>query len=433
MKRFRILPATIVAVLSLLAAGLSVWNARRSQTACHESLANETNRFALFVARLLLPNDDSDKNRAAPHLSRILGSIPSNQPPPLVYAAQVQQDGTLRDFWLRPDAGRFSSKPLPTEPDKALATLSRSENTEAQLLRLSVLIGQGKLKLGFEAPSSPSPSYWPALLIGILGMAAAVFVGLGGKPSTGPAKAILNKALKEAKPELADDTASLESLAQTTGELCRTQAKALEQLAAHLPPAIFNRISAGQSLGGEERAVAVMHVRLSDVADLLASEPTDKVLTLANTYLDAVIDVLTHRGAVIGTITLDGIEAWWGNPDDVVEPEVQACKAAVEIRRNVFDLERRQKTIGHPLAHVSIGIASGRCLLARLGSTRQMRPALVGQAARDALKLATMAGSEEILITQATAMLVQDAGLRLESLSSPDQDSTLWRLLSEKA
>ena len=433
MKRFRILPASIVAALSVLATGLAVWNARRDQTACHESLAGETNRFALFVARLLLPDDQPDKRRATTRLSSLLGSIPNSQPPPLVYAAQVRKDGSVRDIWLRPDAGRFSSTALPTEPDKALQTLSRSENKAAGLLKLSVLTGQGKLKLGFEAPRTPSWSYWPALLIGILGLAAAVLVGLTGKPSPGPTKAILNKALKEARPELADDAASIETLAQTTGELCRTQAKALDQLAAHLPPAIFNRISAGQTLGGEERAVAVMHIRLSDVADLLAFESTDKVLTLANTYLDALIDVLAHRGAVIGNITLEGIEAWWGSPDDVVEPEVQACKAAVEIRRSVFDLERRQKTIGHPLAHVGVGIASGRCLLSHLGSTRQMRPALVGQAARDALKLATMAGPEEILVTQATAMLVQDAGLRLESLSSPDQDSTLWRLLSEKA
>ena len=144
-----------------------------------------------------------------------------------------------------------------------------------------------------------------------------------------------------------------------------------------------------------------------------------------------IVEALTHQHAVIGSISLHGVDAWWGSPDDLPEPELHAAKAAVEIRRAVFELERRQKTIGHPVAHVRIGIASGRCLLARLGSTRQMAPALVGHAVAQAQRLASLAGPEEILVTQSTAVLAEGVGLRLEALSSPDTDGTLWRLLSD--
>ncbi len=432
MKRFHILSASIVAAVAILAAGLTAWLVRADDADCRHRLTEETSRHQLFIAGLLAQVSSRQANQPS-SLSSMLRAIPKSHEASLVYAGQVGSAGDIRDLWLRKDANRFLSQPLPKDSAQALASLSREHKTSASLVRFNVsLPDNSRLKLGFQAPTSGQPTWWPSILILVLGLAAAVSVGLSLRPREGKARGLLTKALKEARPTLLEQPASLEELARRTGELCRTQAKSLAQFQAYFAQPIFHRLSTGQSLGGEERAVAVMQIQLRDIADRLATEANDKVLALANQYLDAVIEVLIHRNAVIGSIGLDGVEAWWGSPEDCVEPEAQACKAAAEIRRSIFELERRQQTIGNPVAHVSIGIASGRCLLARLGSTRQMRPALVGRAVEDAMRVAAMAGPEEILVSQATAMLVQDAGLRLESLSSPDQEGTVWRLLSEK-
>ncbi len=430
MKRFHLINAAIVAALALVATLIVGWATHDGKTRCSKQMQHRVGSHRMLVAQVLTQAAITT-GKDAFGLPQALRSVPRTKPTPLVYAARTKADSTVENLWTRSDAATFVGGTLPSDPNEALAALTGTKGGDSRLQRYSIALpDKGHLRIGF-GPTAPVPApWWPTILVALLGLAASIGAGF---VQTQPkqAKATLQRLVTELHPDSPSAPKDLDDLAQTVAKHCRSVDKTFEQARAYFAKPIFDRLKTGQPIGGEERAVAVMRVDLSGIADRLGTDTPDQVLGLANTYLDVIVEALTHQHAVIGSISLHGVDAWWGSPDDLPEPELHAAKAAVEIRRAVFELERRQKTIGHPVAHVRIGIASGRCLLARLGSTRQMAPALVGHAVAQAQRLASLAGPEEILVTQSTAVLAEGAGLRLEALSSPDTDGTLWRLLSD--
>ncbi|MFM9960962.1 MAG: adenylate/guanylate cyclase domain-containing protein [Planctomycetaceae bacterium] len=118
--------------------------------------------------------------------------------------------------------------------------------------------------------------------------------------------------------------------------------------------------------------------------------------------------ILQHRG-VTGDFQGDSALGFWGWPFSSDESTLQACRAALGIRK-VF-AESFQKS-GHPLANfqMGIGLAHGPAVAGKIGTAEQVKVTVFGPVVNLASRLETMTSQLRvpILLDESLAMLIRE-------------------------
>jgi adenylate cyclase len=118
-------------------------------------------------------------------------------------------------------------------------------------------------------------------------------------------------------------------------------------------------------------------------------------------------EILLH-GGVTGDFQGDAALGFWGWPFASDEAPLNACRAALAIRA-AFEKNRRQKH--HPLADfaMGIGIAHGRAVAGKIGTSDQVKVTVFGPVVNLASRLESMTKQLRvpILLDEATAALVR--------------------------
>jgi adenylate cyclase len=129
--------------------------------------------------------------------------------------------------------------------------------------------------------------------------------------------------------------------------------------------------------------------RLSDALELMTSQ------------------ILGH-GGVTGEFLGDAVLGFWGWPFGSEEAPLNACRAALAIRRALADARLQQ---GHPLGEleVGIGIAQGRAVAGKIGTSDRVTVTVFGPVVNLASRLQTMTRQlrVSILIDERTAETVR--------------------------
>ncbi len=347
----------------------------------------------------------------------------------LVYAAVLDAHGKPASAWVAADRAQAAlGRKLPPGPQGVHELLLAHKSRRLRVYRAKIEGGR-TLQVGFLTPAKMTAPWWWAVGGAFFLLCLALVAGLSRK---GPSRATerLRKALRS---RAVEPPASPEELLESAVQELTKDEKALKQVEPFFATSIYARLREGRKLGSDERAVAILALRLQGVEKLYEDHPPAKVLDLVNAHFDPILQVLLSHGAVVGTLGPKGLLAWWGAPEDAVNPEERACSAATDIRRALFECHRRQQTVGAPILHAGMGIAVGRCVLGRVGSLQRMEIALIGRAVDQALRLSKVAGAEEILLTATAANLLASGSWRIEALSAPGSrgpDERIWRLLA---
>jgi adenylate cyclase len=118
--------------------------------------------------------------------------------------------------------------------------------------------------------------------------------------------------------------------------------------------------------------------------------------------------ILEHRG-VTGDFQGDAALGFWGWPFSSDESVLQACRAALGIRK-VFAESFQQP--GHPLANfqMGIGLAHGRAVAGKIGTAEQVKVTVFGPVVNLASRLETMTSQlrAPILLDETLSKLVRD-------------------------
>lgn len=118
--------------------------------------------------------------------------------------------------------------------------------------------------------------------------------------------------------------------------------------------------------------------------------------------------ILQHRG-VTGDFQGDSALGFWGWPFSSDESALQACRAALGIRK-VFAETFQQA--GHPLANfqMGIGLAHGRAVAGKIGTAEQVKVTVFGPVVNLASRLETMTSQLRvpILLDETLAALVRE-------------------------
>jgi adenylate cyclase len=158
--------------------------------------------------------------------------------------------------------------------------------------------------------------------------------------------------------------------------------------------------------GGERRVVSVLFADLRSYSTIAEEREPQEAMSVLNTYLRTIIDVVYRHGGTVNQILGDGVMSVFGAPLWYDDHAWRAVLAALEMRAECSALEVPELP-GIHLA-LGIGIATGEAVVGHIGSERRVDYTAVGDTVNLAERFLTHAGPGQILITQPTYDLVRD-------------------------
>lgn len=154
---------------------------------------------------------------------------------------------------------------------------------------------------------------------------------------------------------------------------------------------------------------AKLTVMFSDIAGFTELSDTlspDDLADILNTYMDKMTLIANRHGAVLDKFIGDGMLCFFGGSSEHskgVKEDALACVAmAMDMRREMRNLNQQWRLMGFDGLHIRIGIATGYCHVGNFGSANRMSHTLIGREANLASRLESMANPDEILISQST-------------------------------
>ncbi len=181
----------------------------------------------------------------------------------------------------------------------------------------------------------------------------------------------------------------------------------------YLSPRVIDELVKDPSrlkLGGEER---IMTAFFSDVAGF--SSISEKLLpqglvSLLNYYLSEMCEVIGKYEGTVDKFEGDAIIAFWGAPIPTEEHALLACKASLEMNREMVTIRENLRKNGKPEIYVRMGLNSGPMVVGNMGSRQRMDFTIMGDSVNIAARLegANKFYGTNLMISEFTYEFVKD-------------------------
>ncbi|HOY68166.1 MAG TPA: adenylate/guanylate cyclase domain-containing protein [Candidatus Ozemobacteraceae bacterium] len=185
--------------------------------------------------------------------------------------------------------------------------------------------------------------------------------------------------------------------------------------------------------GGEYVEATIMTSDIRNFTTLSERYPPEQIVALLNAYFTRMEGCIRAHGGRIDKFIGDALTAVFREEDGSGDHAVRACMAALEMRTELAALNREREVAGQFVIQTGIGLASGRVIAGRVGSsTGRLDAAYIG----DAVLLSAHTESRSkgarvtgILLAPSTVRLLRGRG-RIEFLErvTPDGKSRAFSL-----
>ncbi|PID37695.1 MAG: guanylate cyclase [Pseudomonadales bacterium] len=160
----------------------------------------------------------------------------------------------------------------------------------------------------------------------------------------------------------------------------------------------------------------------------------DVLTEILNTYMNRMTIVAKRHDAVLDKFIGDGMMCFFGTHGhrSVEENAVACVEMALDMRREMRDLRRKWQSEGFEGLYVRIGINTGFCHVGNFGTDIRMSYTIIGKEVNLASRLESVAGQDEIVISQSTYDYVNSdyvcekvGNVKLKGFEEP---VTCWRV-----
>ena len=167
----------------------------------------------------------------------------------------------------------------------------------------------------------------------------------------------------------------------------------------YLSPELVNQLvqdTTQLKLGGESKDMTVLFCDIrgfTTISEGYADDPVG-LTSLTNRLLTPLSDAIMERRGTIDKYMGDAVMAFWNAPLDDANHAVNACRAALDMRRSLAalndSLAQEAQAAGQSDAlaiRVGIGINSGRCVVGNLGTAKHFDYSVLGDSVNIASRL----------------------------------------------
>ena len=186
-------------------------------------------------------------------------------------------------------------------------------------------------------------------------------------------------------------------------------------MANYLSPQIRQLIYRGkdkmQRVETRRRRLTVFFSDIEGFTQLSDELEPEALSAMLNDYLDEMSRIAIRHGGTIDKYIGDSIMVFFGDPSSRGDrANARACLAmAIDMRRHMKVMRKKWRSQGI-VQHLNIrmGISTGYCNVGNFGTRDRMDYTLIGRTVNLASRLESLAGSNEILISEETYALVEN-------------------------
>ena len=162
-------------------------------------------------------------------------------------------------------------------------------------------------------------------------------------------------------------------------------------------------------LGGEKKYATFLFTDVRGFTALSESLPPEDVTYIMNKALTAQQKAVQKHGGMVDKYIGDAMMAIFNAPLDQKDHETRAIDCALDIMKNMEDLNEEFKKKGIPSVAIGIGINSGKAVIGNMGSESRFDYTAIGDAVNTAARLesATKEVGVDLLIGKNTAQFTK--------------------------
>jgi len=147
------------------------------------------------------------------------------------------------------------------------------------------------------------------------------------------------------------------------------------------------RMRAPLRLGGEERELTVLFADIRDFTPVAERLTAPELTVLMNEFFSAMTDVVLARRGMLDKYIGDSLMAVFGAPLPDPDHALNACRAALDMRRALASLHSRWRSEGRPCLEMRIGINTGSMVIGNMGTERRLNYTVMGDEVNVAARL----------------------------------------------
>jgi len=130
---------------------------------------------------------------------------------------------------------------------------------------------------------------------------------------------------------------------------------------------------------------------------------------MLNQYFTRMIDVVTSHEGMVDKLMGDSVMALFGAPISLGDDPLRAIRCALKMQKAGIRFNHEQEAKGLPALPMGIGINTGSVVAGNIGSSTKMEYTVIGDEVNIAARMQGIAQPGEVLISENTYRLVEDA------------------------
>ena len=187
----------------------------------------------------------------------------------------------------------------------------------------------------------------------------------------------------------------------------------LQAFSRYVPTALVRGlIESGQEAvpGGKERELTLFFSDIEGFTTISEKIPARELMVNLSEYLDVVSRTIGEQGGTLDKYIGDAVMAFWGAPLPDEHHAVNACRAALECRRALHELNSAWQEAGKIPFTTRMGIHTGFTIVGNMGSRERLNYTVLGDNVNLASRLEGVNKyyGTRVLISQATHRYVRN-------------------------
>jgi len=164
----------------------------------------------------------------------------------------------------------------------------------------------------------------------------------------------------------------------------------------------------GLELGGERRVVTIMMTDLRGFTALCENLSPEDVLTIINTYLEIMTEVILKYNGTIDEIIGDGLFIIFGAPIQNDDDAKRSVACAIEMQKTMSLVNQRINELGFPEIELGIGLNTGEVVVGNIGSNIRTKYGLIGSNVNLTARIESYTVGGQIFISENTLKACED-------------------------